>query len=107
MREWLDREVGPLLDALDPGLESGFGEDFGRTGDLTVFTPIRCKPTSPAAFRSRWSCAIARLTSSAGGLYIGDRLPRFRACKLDACGNGQYLAECVQRWAPRGWMLRR
>ena len=31
--------------------------------------------------------------------YIGDRLPRLRAGKLDSRGNGQYLAEkAMQRW---------
>lgn len=104
MREWLDREVGPLLDALDPGLESGFGEDFGRTGDLTVFTPYQVQTdltrSFPFAVELR-NCPFDQQREVA--FYIGDRLPRFRACKLDARGNGQYLAEkCVQRWAPRG-----
>lgn len=104
MREWLDREVGPLLDALDVDLESGFGEDFGRTGDLTVITPYQVESdltrSFPFAVELR-NCPFDQQREAV--FYIGDRLPRFRACKLDARGNGQYLAEkCVQRWAPRG-----
>ena len=94
MREWIRRELDPLLEALDPKRRHVFGEDFGRTADLTVLAPMeigeRLRRSVPflvelrnTPFRQQEQ-VMRRL---------GDRLPRFSAAKLDARGNGQYLAE--------------
>lgn len=99
-QDWIEKHLAPLLAQLDPALESGFGEDFGRSGDLTCITPYqiqtnlkRCFPflveLRNVPFRQQEQIVF----------YIGDRLPRFTSCALDARGNGQYLAEvCMQRW---------
>ena len=39
IQEWLRLEVAPLLEELDPRLQSFMGMDFGRTGDLSVIAP--------------------------------------------------------------------
>ena len=41
IQNWLDEDVAPHLAALDPELESVLGEDFGRSGDLTVIAPAQ------------------------------------------------------------------
>lgn len=100
MRDWLDTHVQPLLAALDPRLASGFGEDFGRTGDLTVIAPYQMEANLTRRFPFLVELAQCPFDQQREALfYIGDLLPRFRAGKLDSRGNGQYLAEkAMQRW---------
>jgi len=100
MRDWLDTHLRPLLAALDPALSSGFGEDFGRTGDLTVIAPYQLTATLVRRFPFLVELAQCPFDQQREALfYIGDRLPKLRAGKLDARGNGQYLAEkAIQRW---------
>lgn len=100
MRAWLDEHVGPLLAALDPDLASGFGEDFGRTGDLTVISPFLIQRDLTRRFPFLLELRNCPFDQQREALfYVGDRLPRLRAGKLDARGNGQYLAEkAQQRW---------
>lgn len=94
------RRIAPHLAALDPMTRHVFGEDFARTGDLTVI----------------WVWSVERDLSRVARLVIEirngpfdqqreilfftvDRLPRFGGGKLDATGNGAYLAEvAAQRW---------
>lgn len=99
-RDWCEEYVAPLLERLNPNLLSYFGEDFGRSGDLTVIWPMQLRQD------------LVRVTPfivELGNIpfeqqrqilfYIVDRLPRFMAGKLDARGNGQYLAEvAMQRY---------
>lgn len=100
MRDWLDEHVQPLLARLDPALASGFGEDFGRSGDLTVIAPFQIDPNLVRRFPFLLELANCPFDQQREALfYIGDRLPRLRSGKLDGRGNGQYLAEkAVQRW---------
>jgi len=100
MRDWLEEHVAPLLALLNPSLASGFGEDFGRTGDLTVIAPWQIESNLVRRFPFLVELANCPFDQQREALfYIGDRLPRFRAGKLDSRGNGQYLAEkAMQRW---------
>ncbi|MCM2494557.1 terminase large subunit domain-containing protein [Burkholderia glumae] len=99
-RDWLDATLSPLLTALPPDARSYNGEDFGRTGDLTVHVPlieqqnlVRRVPfiveLRNVPFRQQEQIAF----------YLLDRLPRFTGGAFDARGNGQYLAEvAMQRY---------
>ncbi len=100
MRDWLEANLRPLLARLDPALASGFGEDFGRSGDLTVIAPWQIDANMVRRFPFLVELANCPFDQQREALfYIGDRLPRFRAGKLDSRGNGQYLAEkAMQRW---------
>lgn len=100
MRDWLEANVRPLLEKLDPKLASGFGEDFGRSGDLTVIAPFQVESNLVRRFPFLVELANCPFDQQREALfYIGDRLPRFRSGKLDSRGNGQYLAEkAMQRW---------
>ncbi|MCB1909979.1 MAG: hypothetical protein KDH15_21670 [Rhodocyclaceae bacterium] len=100
MAVWLVNHVGPLLAALDPELRSGFGEDFGRSGDLTVIAPFQLQRNLTRRFPFLVELKDCPFDQQRECLfYIGDRLPRLLAGKLDGRGNGQYLAEkAVQRW---------
>jgi phage FluMu gp28-like protein len=98
-----ENELLPLLKQLDPGLRSAVGEDFGRHADLTVIAPLQVTLTLKRAFP--FLVELANAPFKAQELiffYICDRLPRFGAGKLDAGGNGAYLAEVAkQRYGPQ------
>ncbi|WP_369951975.1 hypothetical protein [Ralstonia syzygii] len=99
-RDWLEAGLAPLLAALPADAISFNGEDFGRTGDLTVHVPliqtqnlVRRVPflveLRNVPFRQQEQIAF----------YLLDRLPRFTGGAFDARGNGQFLAEvAMQRY---------
>jgi phage FluMu gp28-like protein len=100
--DWLEEHLKPLLEALPPNAISFDGEDFGRSGDLTVHVPliqmqnlVRRVPfileLRNVPFRQQEQVAF----------YLLDRLPRFMGGAFDARGNGQSLAEfAMQRYGP-------
>ena len=96
--DWLEEEVLPLLEALPQGRPCYFGEDFGRTGDLTVIWPIQESQTlvcqTPFVVELR---NVPFEQQEQILFYIVDRLPVFRGGALDARGNGQYLAEVAMQ----------
>ncbi len=100
MLQWLEAQVLPVLKTLDPALRSGFGMDFGRNGDLSVMLPFQITQTLRRRFVFALELSDCPFDQQREAIYyIGDRLPRMFAGKLDARGNGQYLAEkAVQKW---------
>lgn len=99
-QDWIDAHLAPLLAQLDPALQSGFGEDFGRTGDLTVFSPWQITQQLVRRFPFLIELRNVPFHQQEQILfYMGDRLPRFMKGALDGRGNGQYLAEvAMQRY---------
>lgn len=101
-QDWLIDNLKPLLDKLPKDCISFNGEDFARSGDLTVHAPLlqmqnltRRMPflleLRNVPFRQQEQIAF----------YLLDRLPRFRGGAFDARGNGQFLAEiAMQRYGP-------
>jgi len=98
-----ETELAPLLDALNPKTPHCFGEDFGRSGDLTVVWPLALERS--LVRRTPFVLELRNVPFEQQRqilFYVIDRLPRFRAGKMDARGNGQYLAEvAVQRYGAR------
>ena len=100
---WCEDNLAPAIALLDRSLASFFGEDFGRSGDLTVIWPLQI-----AADLTRRTPFVVELRNIPFRnqeqvlFYIADRLPRFTAGAMDARGNGQYLAEtAAQRYGAR------
>jgi phage FluMu gp28-like protein len=99
-RDWLEGQMLPLLERLPAEAQSFDGEDFGRSGDLTVHVPliqhqnlVRRVPFTVelrnVPFRQQEQVAF----------YLLDRLPRFTGAAFDARGNGQAIAEfAMQRY---------
>ncbi|SHI74432.1 hypothetical protein ACQ0P8_04105 [Halodesulfovibrio aestuarii] len=98
VEDWCEAELAPLLMRLSQGCRHYFGEDFGRTGDLSVFTPLiendDLSLVTPflvelrnAPFRTQEQILA----------YMVDRLPNFSGGALDARGNGQSLAEFARQ----------
>jgi phage FluMu gp28-like protein len=99
VKDWCEENLKPLLKGLE-GRASYFGEDFGRTGDLSVILPLIEQQS--ATFRAPFIVELRNVPFRQQEqilFYIADRLPRFRYGALDARGNGQYLAErAMQRY---------
>ncbi|PHV02799.1 hypothetical protein [Iodobacter sp. BJB302] len=92
--DWLKKHLAPLLAKLPADAISFNGEDFGRSGDLSVHVPliqqqnlVRRVPfileLRNVPFRQQEQICF----------YLLDRLPRFMGGAFDARGNGQALAE--------------
>jgi len=87
-----------VLDVLNPLMASFFGMDFARSGDLSALWILQETPdgrfTTPLLIELR---GIPFEQQKQILFYVIDRLPRFSFGKLDARGNGQYLAEVAQQ----------
>ncbi|UQA21827.1 hypothetical protein [Stenotrophomonas sp. NY11291] len=94
VQTWLDDEVGPHLDKLDPDLQSVYGQDFGRSGDLSVMVPAQITQTlkrkAPFILELR---NMPHRQQEQVAKYVIHRLPRFVKAAVDARGNGHALAE--------------
>lgn len=95
--EWCEKYLLPELEKLDKNLPHIFGEDFARSGDLTVFAPGQINQLMeidvPFLVELRdVPYEIQKLIV----FYMISRLPRFRGAAFDATGNGGYLAEVAQ-----------
>lgn len=97
---WLEDHLAHFFDDLTADQNSVVGEDFARTGDLTVMTPLLQQQN--AHWRELFRLELRNIPFQQQEqifYYICDRLPRFRYAALDARGNGQYLAErAMQRY---------
>jgi phage FluMu gp28-like protein len=94
IQQWLDMEVGPLLAKLDPRLQSVLGQDFGRTGDLTVITPAQIE--QDLRRRVPFMLELRNMPHRQQEqilFYICDRLPNFVKAAVDARGNGNAVSE--------------
>lgn len=102
-RDFCDERIAPLLSALQNNALSFFGEDFGRSGDLTVIWPLQIG--AGATRRTPFVIELRNIPFRQQEqilFYVADRLPRFVAGAMDARGNGQYLAEAaMQRYGAR------
>jgi phage FluMu gp28-like protein len=102
-RDFCEERIASQLGVLDPAAISFIGEDFGRSGDLTVIWPLQLKGNTmrrtPFVIELR---NIPFRQQEQVLFYVADRLPRFAAGAMDARGNGQYLAEtAMQRYGAR------
>lgn len=100
VNDWCVEHLLPLLKLLPLNLDHYFGEDFARSGDLTVIWPLIQTKTlrliTPFILELR---NVPFEQQKQILFYLVDRLPRFRAGAMDARGNGQYLAEvAMQRY---------
>lgn len=94
VEDWLLVNVQPLLDKLSPLLRSYYGQDFARTGDLSVIWPM----VEDAFLRKVVPFLIEMRNVPFDQqrqvlFYVVDHLPNFMAGANDARGNGQWLAE--------------
>lgn len=102
VKDWCEEMLKPLLTGLNEKRRHYFGEDFGRTGDLTDIIPLA--EQQDATFRAPFVLELRNIPFQQQEqilFYVVDRLPMFSFGALDARGNGQYLAErAMQRYGP-------
>jgi len=101
-KEWCQENLDELLEAMPENFPTYLGEDFGRSGDLSVDWPLQEQPG--LKFRAPFVVELRNVPFEQQKqvlFYICDRLPRFRGAALDARGNGEYIAEVArQRYGP-------
>lgn len=96
--DWLTRELLPELEKLDPSLISGFGQDFGRKGDLSSIAPWQLLQNLKRRFPFLVEMRNVPYRQQEQVLfYLVDRLPNFRKGAMDGGGNGAALAEYAQQ----------
>ncbi len=99
-RDWCEVHLAPLLRDLPENRPTWFGEDFGRSGDLTVIMPLQ--ECEEFRYRTPFVVEIRNVPFRQQEqvlFFIVDRLPSFRGAAMDARGNGHYLAEvAMQRY---------
>lgn len=93
MRDWLEGNLKPVMAYL-PDQRSWFGEDFGRSLDLSDIWPLQDAPG--ATYRTPFllelfNCPFSQQEQAL--FYAVHRLPMFSGGALDKGGNGAYLAE--------------
>ncbi|HFV9398109.1 TPA: hypothetical protein ACIAKK_004614, partial [Shigella sonnei] len=94
IREWLETVVRPELEKLPQSLRHCLGEDFARSGDLTVLAPVTVNDDTTREVPFLVELANVPFKQQEQVLFwLCDRLPRRDGIKMDARGNGQYLAE--------------
>lgn len=102
VQDWIDTEVAPRVADLDPQAPSVYGQDFGRSGDLTVCVPaqidqqLRRRVPFVLELRNMPHRQQHQVVS-----WLLGRLPNLRRAALDARGNGHALAEFLAQ--DHGW----
>jgi phage FluMu gp28-like protein len=99
IRQWCVDTLKPLIDNM-PGLRSVFGQDFGRSGDLSVMWLLQ--QHGPDDWRTPFLVELRNIPFDCQQLilfYILDNIPLFFHAKFDSRGNGQSHAEAaLQRY---------
>ena len=90
----LSRHVNCRIGSLETELQHCLGEDFARSGDLTIMAPLEIGRTlqrrCPFAVELR---NVPYKQQEQILFFILDQLPRFSGAAFDSRGNGDYLAE--------------
>lgn len=92
--EWLETEIGPLLGRFDKARRSFFGQDFARSGDLSVIAAAQ--ETANLLLEVRFMLEMRNVPFREQKQvldFIAGGMPMFSAAHMDARGNGQQLAE--------------
>jgi len=94
VNDWIKDVVRSELDKLDDERRHVFGMDFARVGNMTDIVPLEIGAT----LHKRWPFLIELHNvpyrqQAQVMLTVGNALPRFAGCSIDAGGNGGYVAE--------------
>ena len=92
--EWCDEHLLPQLISLDKTFEYCFGQDFARSGDLTILNPAVILKNLKRKVLFQLELKNIPFAQQRQVIYfILDRLPRLRGAAFDSRGNGQQIAE--------------
>lgn len=97
---WCEESLGPLLSRLDPTRPTAYGQDFGRSGDLSVM--VAGQRQAGRRWRVPFAIELRNIPFDVQRLileYTLDRLPHLQQAWFDARGNGHSHAEnALQRY---------
>lgn len=97
-RDFCKAELLPLLNALDPKTPHVFGQDFARSGDLSVIWVMALEQslvrTTPFVLELR---NVPYEQQKQILWWTLTRLPRLRGGAIDATGNGGWLGEVTRQ----------
>ena len=88
----------PLLEELDPKLRTGFGQDFGRSGDLSVIHPFQVRLDT--SLRTPFLLELRDVPFESQRqiiVFLRKNMPRFFHAAFDATGNGSAHAEAARQ----------
>ncbi len=91
---WIEKNLKPLVEKLDPDLQYVFGEDFARHGDFSVITPMSIEKNldRKVPFVIELKKVPTRQQEQILW-YMIEHLPNFVGGAMDATGNGETIAE--------------
>lgn len=103
VRDFIRRDIRPALDRLDAREPHCVGMDFGMVRDLSVIWVLALG--RDLVRRTRLVIELAQVPHEQQRTIlfeVCDALPRFRAAKIDAGGNGSYIGQvALQRYGER------
>lgn len=98
---WIRDVLKPVIDSM-PGLRCAFGQDFGRSGDLSDIVVLQ--EHGPGQWKTAFLLELRNIPFDVQAkivLWLLDNLPLFHHAKFDARGNGQSHAEAaLQKFGP-------
>lgn len=92
--DWFNDAVKPLIDNMPTDRRTVYGQDFGRTADLSVIWILQ--EEAPGKWVTAFIVELRRIPHDCQELItklILESLPLFHHAKFDASGNGQSHAE--------------
>ncbi|MDY6979209.1 MAG: terminase family protein [Pseudomonadota bacterium] len=100
--KWIRDVLKPVIDNLPTDRRSVFGQDFGRSGDLSVNWILQ--EAGPGQWDTAFVLELRNIPFDIQQkimFFILDELPLFHHAKFDARGNGQSHAEAaLQKYGP-------
>lgn len=91
---WIADVLKPVLDNLAPDKRTVYGQDFGRSGDLSITWALQ--EESPTTWRTAFALELRNIPFDVQANirdFILKELPLLHHAKFDARGNGQSHAE--------------
>jgi len=99
IQEWIEQELKPVVDAMPTYHRTVFGQDFGRSGDLSVIWPLQ--EVHSTLWRTPFLLELRNIPFDCQWQIVDwlfGNLPLIHHAKFDARGNGQSHAEkAIQR----------
>ncbi len=98
VNRWCEKELKPVIDALNQADQHCLGEDFGRVIDLTVLWLLAiCKDLSRPTRLVVELRDVPHEQQRQIVFYLLERIKRFRSAIFDKGGNGSYLSEVTMQ----------
>lgn len=102
IQEWIETVLKPVVDAMPADRRTVFGQDFGRSGDLSVIWPLQ--EVHSTLWRTPFLLELRNIPFDCQWQIVDwliENLPLLHHAKLDGRGNGQSHAEkAVQKLGP-------